>query len=159
VSGLSDEEKLTNLETIAHIRFVQRLLNKFAVDLIRRGEVHDQSKLDRPEVSAFAEHTKNLATTTYGSEMYEGFRKALGPALDHHYANNTHHPEHYPRGIDGMSLLDVVEMFCDWYAAGKRHNDGNIRNSLRNNKPRFNVSDQLEHVFENTISFLESEKL
>lgn len=155
---LRDKEKLCNLETLSHIRFVQRLLNRFAVELIRRGEVHDQSKLEPPEVAAFAEYTSKLAGCTYGSDEYEEFRKALGPALNHHYANNTHHPEHYPDRIDGMSLLDVVEMFCDWYAAGKRHNDGNIRNSLRANKPRFNVSDQLERVFENTIGFLESEK-
>lgn len=72
-------------------------------------------------------------------------------AIEHHYAMNSHHPEHYINGIDGMTLIDLIEMFCDWIAATKLHKDGNIKNSLKINKDRFNISDQLYNIFINTI--------
>lgn len=100
-NGLTLEEKATNFETMRHIERVRNLLNLFARLLLERGEKHDQSKLERPEVEGFAEFTPKLAESTYGSPEYESFRKALGPALAHHYARNRHHPEHFPPVDDG----------------------------------------------------------
>jgi hypothetical protein len=91
---LTLEEKATNNDTFRHIERVRNLLNRCVTDLLTRGEKHDQTKLEPPEVSVFTEYTEKLATSTYGSEEYEGFRKAMKPALDHHYANNSHHPEY-----------------------------------------------------------------
>jgi hypothetical protein len=90
---LSLEEKATNYDTFRHIERVRNLLNVVMRDLMDRAEKHDQSKLESPEVELFAEFTPKLAGSTYGSPEYEGFRKAMGPALDHHYAKNSHHPE------------------------------------------------------------------
>lgn len=148
--SLSLEQQATNFVTFRHIERVRNLLNTMAIDLIKRGEEHDQSKLESPEVELFTEFTPKLATSTYGSEEYEGFRKAMGPALDHHYAKNAHHPEHWPNGINDMSLLDLLEMFCDWKAAGERHNNGNILKSIEVNANRFGISPQLVKVFQNT---------
>ena len=115
--SLSLEERATNNETFRHIERVRNLLNVCVVDLLRRGELHDQSKLEAPEVAAFTEYTPKLAECTYGSEEYKSYLVAIKPALDHHYANNSHHPEHWKNGVEDMSLLDVVEMLCDWKAA------------------------------------------
>jgi len=49
-----------------------------------------------------------------------------------------------------MDLFDVIEMFFDWYAAGKRNKDGNIYKSLDINKERFKISDQLYNIMKNT---------
>ena len=75
-------------------------------------------------------------------------------ALDHHYANNSHHPEHYPNGVDGMNLFDLLEMLLDWKAATERHADGDIAKSLEINRGRFKLSDQTVAVLDNTIRFL-----
>lgn len=88
---------------------------------------------------------------TYGSEEYQACLKAIKPALDHHYANNCHHPEHYKNGVDDMDFIDLVEMIADWKAATKRHNDGNILKSLEKNKERFHISDQLNNILMNTV--------
>jgi hypothetical protein len=56
--------------------------------------------------------------------------------------------------INGMSLLDIVEMFADWKAAGMRHADGNFIDSLKHNRERFKISDQLFQVFLNTAKEL-----
>jgi len=39
--------------------------------------------------------TPKLAGSTYGSEEYKAFLGQMKPALDHHYAVNDHHPEHF----------------------------------------------------------------
>jgi 16S rRNA C967 or C1407 C5-methylase (RsmB/RsmF family) len=142
-------------DTYKHIQVVQGLLGKVLRDFIRRSEEHDQSKLYTPEVEMFDEFTSKLATSTYGSDEYKSFLKALEPALAHHYANNSHHPEHYPDGIRGMNLLDVLEMLCDWKAATLRHNDGDIRKSIEINQGRFGYSDELKQLFYNTLPLIE----
>jgi len=147
---LTTEQKATNFDTMRHIERVRNLLGEFIKDLIRRGEEHDQTKLASPEVEAFTEHTSKLATCTYGSPEYEGYRAAMKSALDHHYANNPHHPEHHKNGVNDMTLLDIAEMFADWKAASERHNDGNILKSIEKNADRFGLSPQLVRILENT---------
>lgn len=151
---LSIEEKACNYDTFRHIERVRNLLNIAIKELLNRAEKHDQSKLEEPEVALFTEYTPKLASTTYGSQEYEDLKKAIKPALDHHYANNRHHPEHHKNGLDDMNLIDLLEMLLDWKAASERHNNGNIRKSIEINGDRFNMSPQLIRIFENTVKDL-----
>lgn len=98
---LTLEQRATNYETMRHVEQVRNLLNVVVRELLARGEAHDQSKMRSPEVEGFTEYTPKLAGCTYGSQEYEGYRKALGPALTHHYAKNRHHPEHFKDVNDG----------------------------------------------------------
>lgn len=152
---LTTEQKATNFDTCLHIQMVQKFLNLMIRELILRAEIHDQSKLQSPEVEAFTEHTAALAGLTYGSPEYEECRKGMKSALEHHYGHNRHHPEHFKEGVDGMNLIDLVEMFCDWKAASMRHNDGNIRRSIEINKDRFELSHQLARILENTVELFD----
>lgn len=155
---LTLEQQATNAATMKHIRCVGRLLHKVAVELLRRADTHDQSKLESPEVELFTEYTTKLAGCTYGSPEYEAFRKAMGPALAHHYASNDHHPEHFKNGVDDMNLVQMIEMFCDWKASSTRHNDGNIRKSIEHNANRFGLSPQLVRILENTAALFEGDR-
>lgn len=137
----------TNSETLTHIRRVQQLLHEVVANLIERARIHDQSKLAEPEASVFAEYTAKLKGTTYGSPEYQAFLAGMRPALEHHYKNNRHHPEHWPNGIKDMSLIDLIEMFCDWKAATERHADGSLLKSIELNKKRFGYGDELERIF------------
>ena len=141
-------------DTLKHIRRVDQLLSIFACELILRGNVHDQSKLESPEKEAFDEFTPMLRTLEYGSKEYKESLAHLKVALDHHYAHNTHHPEYYSNGIDGMTLFDVIEMFADWKAASERTANGDIDKSIDLNESRFNMSPQLAQIFRNTVHFL-----
>lgn len=152
---LSLEEQATNYETLKHIRLVQKLIHAVVKDLLDRSDCHDNSKLESPELEVFTEHTSKLAGLTYDSEEYKAQLKVMDSALQHHYANNSHHPQFYKNGIDDMNLMDVIEMFCDWWAASKRHNDGNINKSIEINGKRFNMSQQLIRIFENTVKRME----
>lgn len=138
-------------ETMEHISHVRFFMVQFAQELLKRALIHDQSKLESPEVEVFAEYTPKLKDCTYFSDEYKGFLKCMSEALKHHYIHNSHHPEHYENGVCGMDLLDVVEMLCDWKASSMRHNNGDIRNSLLINKDRFEIGDVLTSVFKNTL--------
>lgn len=151
---MTEQEAQTNYKTFRHIERVRNLINLFVVKMLERAEKHDQSKLVSPELEYFAEYTDKLAGLTYGSPEYTASLAAIKPALDHHYANNSHHPEHYKNGVDDMSLLDIVEMLLDWKASSERHNDGNIHKSIEINGTRFNMSPQLVKILENTAKEL-----
>lgn len=142
-------------DTLEHIHRVQGLLAFASSQLRKRGDVHDQSKLEGIEKETFDRVTPLLKTLEYGSDEYKAALKDMGPALDHHYANNSHHPEHYENGIDGMNLFDLVEMFFDWKAATERHENGDMTQSVLHNKSRFNISDQLQSILMNTVEYID----
>lgn len=147
---LTEAEARANCATWEHIDTVRRMLRVLAVSLLERGETHDRSKLVPPESSMFAEFTPKLRGMTYGSDEYKACLTEMGPALRHHYDNNRHHPEHYDDGIRGMTLVDLVEMWADWWASCQRHADGNLEKSIEINRSRFNMSDDLVAIFRNT---------
>lgn len=137
-------------DTLKHIKRVSELLNEAAMELLRRANVHDNSKLIDPEKAYFDKWTPELEKVTYGTPEYFSMLKELKPALDHHYANNSHHPQFYPNGIKGMDLFDLIEMFFDWRAATERTKGGDIKKSIDFNKERFSMSDDLAEIFKNT---------
>lgn len=183
---IMDEKYDSTEDTQKHRARVRKLICSCMMNLFERAAIHDASKLETPEKEIFDEMTPKLKASTYGSDEYKSFLASMKPALDHHYANNRHHPEHYekaecaicfspePEGnttfcqkcgnaafvkqnpvLDGMSLLDILEMLCDWKAAGERHANGTIERSLTVNRERFKIGDQLFHILENTVNELE----
>lgn len=141
-------------DTLEHIGKVQSRIHECTNNLIVRAERHDKSKLMEPEKAGFDIMTLKLRDLTYGSDEYRAALVEGKPTVDHHYSVNTHHPEHYEQGITGMSLLDIVEMLCDWKGASERTKQGSIAASLIHNKERFGISDQLAAILENTVKEL-----
>lgn len=124
--------------------------------------------------------TPKLKGLTYGSDEYKASLAEMGVALEHHYEHNSHHPEHFKKAVciicfhemrgdipnrcpectngtfttepdvSQMTLLDVIEMLCDWKAATERHADGSISKSLGINTKRFGITPQLASILENT---------
>lgn len=141
-------------DTLDHIGKVQARLYEVTSNLIERGPRHDASKLQEPEKSGYDKLTADLKDIVYGSPEYKQALAEAKPVIDHHYAANSHHPEHYENGIAGMSLLDLVEMLCDWKAASERIKQGSIAQSLGHNRQRFQIDDQLAAILENTVKEL-----
>ncbi len=153
---LTHDQKAIHFETWVHIHQVRKLLHEVQVELMNRALTHDHSKIYSPEECAtFAEFTPKLKHLDYGSEDYSQCLKDMGPAVRHHQTSNRHHPEAFDRGIDGMNLIDVLEMFCDWKAATLRTKDGDIRKSLEIQRKRFKISDQLMNILHNSIPLIE----
>lgn len=189
--------------TNEHIQHVQRLIGDVVSNLSARAYVHDLSKLESPEKEIFDEFTPKLRGITFGSDEYKACMAKMRPAIDHHNAVNSHHPEHYrwrcgvcdrrcteaewevapqgpndsgqrycpdccrhgmiyeaylkaetDKGLHGMSLLDLVEMLCDWKAATLRHADGDILRSIDILQERFGYSNELRRILLNTVAEL-----
>lgn len=146
-------------DTETHIAKVKEYIGICMVEMREKSLLHDLDKInDETEKRLFDEYTPKLAHCTYGGDEYKSYLDGLKPALDIHYANNRHHPEHFEDGIRGMNLLDLLEMLCDWKASSERHNDGDIFKSIEINQKRFGYSDDIKAVLRNTAEFLVKEK-
>ena len=156
----------SKFKTLRHIETVRNYLGSVVKDLLVRAEEHDQSKLQSPEVEIFEEYTPKLRGCTYGSPEYAGYLKEMQVALNHHYYHNKHHPEYYMVGpefngpcvssvLERMTLVDIMEMLCDWKAATLRHADGDIIKSIEINQERFGYSDELAMILRNTARWLD----
>lgn len=173
-------------DTIQHINQVKEYMIESSTELLKRANEHDRSKLESPELETFTEFTPKLQKSTYLSEEYKQNLAGMKVGLDHHYAHNSHHPEHYKKfvcdhcfaeyketepgscqqcmntqftqesDISQMDLFDLVEMICDWMAAVKRHDDGDIIKSLKGNKERFKIDDQLYSILMQTVLNMEN---
>lgn len=147
LESISDSE-CSNIE---HINDVRNLLTICIQEIHKRSTNHDASKLESPEREIFGEYFSELKNTEYGTPEYEELLIKVKPAIDHHYANNRHHPQFHENGINDMDLIDLLEMLMDWIASSSRTKNGNIRKSLKVNKEKYKISDQLLTILENTV--------
>lgn len=128
-------------------KFVQRLLDVVKYDSIH----HDESKVSNPEFTFYAKLDKALTPVKYGSEEYREITS--DPHVNMHKENNSHHPEYYENGIDGMTLSDIINMLADWKSASMT-SDTPFIEGMKMNKERFNISDQLWNILVNTVEQL-----
>jgi hypothetical protein len=131
---------------------------KVVNDLIERAFCHDATKLESPEKEYYDLHTQGLHSLEYGSKSYKEVLRKMQPGIDHHYAHNRHHPQFFADGINGMNLVDLIELLCDWKAAGERHVDKpvDIFRSIDINadEDHFNIEPQMVQILKNTASYL-----
>jgi hypothetical protein len=141
--------------TYKHIGRVRQLLGEFAVEMIKRGDVHDASKFDPIEMGPLEEMQKIVdaeGQAPFGSAEYKRRTDMLGPMIEHHRANNSHHPEFYADGVAGMDLFDVVEMFFDWKAASERGEESAMNLNFACDK--YKVEGPLRNILFNTATRL-----
>ncbi|MEO5358670.1 MAG: DUF5662 family protein [Nitrospirae bacterium YQR-1] len=149
----------SKFKTLRHIETVRNYLNKVISELLDRSEHHDKTKLESPEAEQFEKYTPLLRDTTYGSDKYKKYMGEMSVAIKHHNEHNSHHPEHFINGIHDMTLIDLIEMLCDWKAATLRHNDGDIIRSIDINQQRFGYSNELKNILVNTANWINSQRV
>jgi hypothetical protein len=138
-------------DTLWHSLRVAELMGEPIKELLDRSIRHDLSKTREPERAVYDEFAPRLAAATYGSAEHRSLVEAMGEGLRHHYAHNRHHPEHFAEGINGMTLVDLVEMLADWAAATERTTQaGDLADSLAINAERFGIAPQLLDILTNT---------
>jgi len=142
------------ISCIIHRFWVLFHILQFCNELIKRAQKHDNSKYSIFEIKGFAEVFPKLKNSTYGSLEYKSLLHDLKITLQHHYFRNRHHPEYHKQGINNMNLIDIVEMWCDWKSAIKKHKDGDINNSIKVNSKRFKMGKVLTEIFKNTVETL-----
>ena len=148
----------SKFKTMRYIETVRSYIGSMIRILTHRQDMHDQTKLEFPEVEIFEEYTPKLRGCTYDSEEYRQNMKEMKVAIDHHNSVNRHHPEHFENGIRGMHLIDLIEMMCDWQAASLRHDNGDIMKSIKIGQKRFGYSDDLAEILKNTAFLLKADR-
>jgi hypothetical protein len=132
-----------------HIGRVQKWMGDFARQIVDRSKWHDKSKLEDPVEKALFDHwTPELRRLTFGSDEYKVALDGMGEGVKRHYKANRHHPEHYENGVNGMTLVDLIEMVCDWQAAAQAKNTSI---DLLHAAKRFGLCDQLVEIIANTL--------
>jgi hypothetical protein len=147
---MNDQAYDSRPETWEHIHQVQFLMWQVITALQRRALDHDQSKLVSPEVEVFDRVTPRLRGMTYDSDEYRATLIDMGEGLRHHYSENDHHPEHGDGTLGWMSLVQLLELLCDWKAATMRHDNGDLRRSIEQNSDRFGYGDEMKRLLLNT---------
>jgi hypothetical protein len=145
-------------DTLEHIMHVRDGLGWAVQELTQRAEDHDRTKMGPEEKAIYDEYTPKLRGTTFNSPEYKEYLVEMGKALEHHYAQYRHHPEHFTRGMKDMTLIDLLEMLIDWRASTKRHADGDVMRSVEVLQERFGYSDELKEVFVNTVHWLKQQE-
>lgn len=140
-------------DLLNHINKVRRYINLIITELADRAKNHDLSKTTNPEHDIYAKFTPLLQGLKYQSKEYKDAVNSpeFKFATDHHDRLNSHHPEYYEDGIDGMDLVDLIEMLCDWKAASERHKNAPWSEGFTKNCERFSISPQLTRILSNTI--------
>ena len=146
------------IRILRHIETVRTYLDFICIELLKRGVKHDQSKLGIHETNLL-NPKYDLRTKVYGSKEYERDLKELYSDINHHYSVNRHHPEHFKNGMQDMNLIDILEMFVDWYASVKRHNEGSIENSIEYTQKKFKYPNYLVSIFKHTAELLDNQDI
>jgi hypothetical protein len=132
-----------------HKSEVKKLIIKFANELLFNAALHDNSKLKDPiEKELFDRWTPELRKLIFGTDEYKKALDGMGEGVKRHYRANRHHPEHFESGINGMTLIDLIEMLSDWMAVAKSKN---IPVDLDSAADRFNIDEQLFEIMRNTV--------
>jgi Family of unknown function (DUF5662) len=140
-------------DLVQHKQWVAENMQTAATELFQRATIHDNSKFSPEEFELYDRLFPELQKYAYGTSELKAVYTQLGPALNHHLKVNQHHPEYHENGINGMNLIDLIEMVCDWMAASKRSKTG-IERGLEINKERYGIGDQLFEIVKNTVAML-----
>ena len=97
-------------------------------ELDARAREHDLSKFDERERLGYVWLTWIYHCKEQGRpfEPSPQISDTVARALDTHRRRNAHHPEAH-RSPDTMSVLDLVEMVCDWTAIAQENGGRSAR--------------------------------
>lgn len=136
------------VDVLRHKIFVAEHIVTVCKILLERAIEHDNSKLAEPEKSCFDKWEPRENGVKFGSPEYNAVLGDISQCLDMHYEENKHHPEHYPGGVNDMTIVDITEMLCDWLAASRDHNREIDLHYLFS---RFGIDKQLGDIITNTV--------
>lgn len=106
----------------------------WAIEIIERGWLHDNSKFGDDEIEALSHIDDGKNTMRHaGSQLPENMKQYLKL----HYEHNTHHPEHW-EDVSQMPEMDIIEMCCDWHARSVQYGTDLLEFAKIRQRTRFN---------------------
>lgn len=141
-------------DTMKHKKLVEKNMEKIVSMLEKRAAKHDDSKLKDPEKACYDKYIPELKKVKYGTKEYDSIKKKMErEGLKHHFEENSHHPEHFKNGVAGMDIVDLMEMFCDWYSASQR-SDTSFKEGIKSNLEKYEIDGQLASILQNSVDLL-----
>ncbi len=134
-----------------HIARVRKHLNTFIQLLNKRAQLHDQSKLQDPEFKWWKQMDEE-PRYPYGTPEYHEKVARWKKVFDNHYRYNRHHPEHFDDGIKSMTLVDLVEMMCDWLGYKDVMTISEAMRVCDQQMERYQFSEELREIMFNTLT-------
>jgi hypothetical protein len=148
---MTNDEQRTLYLIVKHKESIAIWLAKFCAELAYRNATHDNSKYSEEEFGIQAACVDDFEKYEFNSPEELKLREKLLPGTTIHRKRNRHHPEHFENGIDGMNLIDLLEMIGDWKSASERVKGDSLRKSVPILKEKYNISPQLLKIIENTL--------
>ena len=135
---------------IKHRNSVKNKLDFISKEIKKRGEEHDLSKLQYPELGWLIQMDKE-PKYKYGTSEYFEKMKKWQKFFVHHYANNRHHPDHFKFGICDMTLIDLCEYIADIISYYDEMHVDDALKTVEEQKERFGFDEQLSQILKNTL--------
>jgi len=149
-SIVDEQAKKTVYNIIKHRNSVKNKLNFLSKEIKKRGEEHDLSKLQQPELNWLIQMDKE-PKYKYGTPEYFEKMKRWQKFFTHHYTNNRHHPDHFKLGILEMTLVDLCEYIADIISYYDEMHVDDALKTIKDQKERFGFDEQLSQILKNTL--------
>lgn len=124
-----------------HQAYVKKWGGKIIDQLSHRFENHDENKLSPDEKPFYDLWTSHSLTDEQRRAVHE-----------HHNRTSRHHPEGFKKGVNGMNLIDILEMVVDWMAWADAQG---MWVGVDHLAQKFGIEPQLAAVILNTVHDLE----
>lgn len=163
----SKEDKIYEhiYETMCHKSYViqaclkmSRYLEKenkkdLALLLLKRANIHDNSKLVGPELELLSDLYGNQESFLNPNVSLSESQKNV---IEKHWENNRHHPEHF-KDVLKMREIDIIEMCCDWYARSLQYKTDFLTFIKTRQDTRFHFPTEMFEKIWNYCEILNSE--
>lgn len=125
--------------------------NKYdlAIELIKRCSVHDNSKFSKDEMESLIK-IEDKSDFKDPNVLLSNVKKE---AIEIHWKNNSHHPEHF-NNIYDMSDLDLMEMACDCFARSLQYNTDFLDFINKRQENRFKFPKEVFYKYYNFCEIL-----
>ena len=166
----SDLEKEMNAvferRTKLHIALVRNNLLKMErylgldIALLKeRANEHDASKFNVPERISYLWMTWTYYCKQHGKpfDCTESIKNIIYEGWQHHIHHNRHHPEAHA-DLNAMTVLDIVEMVCDWTAISQEmgmNNGSCLRWAYEHVDKKWSFSNEKKVLIFSTIEALD----
>jgi len=141
-----------HIRVFKHRAILGRFMLRVCLRLLKRAWRHDLSKYNPRECHDLVLARHKYAGVIPSSPEYIKSLELVTSSLDYHFQANSHHPEHFMlidnqffglgASVEGMPLLDVIEMLCDWKANSVSRSPGeSFASIIRIQKEKYNITE------------------
>ena len=139
-----------------HQKLFRNDLNSIVFDFIKRGQVHDNDKINNPIIyQTYKKHFPNLKRIPFGTSEYYNFEEEHFNEAHMLHAQNGHHFYSTKNETTVPNLIDFIEAIVDINASNKQYTtEYNIDEVMKSIKSKGIFDITLESLTRETIKYI-----